>query len=198
MLQDTVVLHLYFSVLNIKVILSLSSNFFVNFFALSGNGCETFWDTDPVTDSCYQFNFQATLSWSEARISCRQQGADLLSITKLHEQTYINGNVQRFTAVWNILDSLMQLYKVKPYLYSSMPLHFYAVIHNITIDHSGKVKSIRIWVFWEILGVSCTSVRCAFTFSTPQSVTIKTLQFWWHVIDWPLVQGVPHFSPRDS
>lgn len=99
MSQDTVVLHLYFSVLNIKVILSLSSNFFVNFFALSANGCETFWDTDPVTDSCYQFNFQATLSWSEARISCRQQGADLLSITKLHEQTYINGNVQRFTAL---------------------------------------------------------------------------------------------------
>lgn len=59
--------------------------------SLTGNGCETFWDTDPLTDSCYQFNFQATLSWSEARISCQQQGADLLSITKLHEQTYING-----------------------------------------------------------------------------------------------------------
>lgn len=61
--------------------------------SLSGSGCETFWDTDPLTDSCYQFNFQATLSWSEARISCQQQGADLLSITKLHEQTYINGKV---------------------------------------------------------------------------------------------------------
>lgn len=70
---------------------SFTTMFFLHLFSLSGNGCETFWDTDPLTDSCYQFNFQATLSWSEARISCQQQGADLLSITKLHEQTYING-----------------------------------------------------------------------------------------------------------
>lgn len=59
--------------------------------SLSGTSCETFWETDPLTDSCYQFNFQARLSWTEAWISCQQQGADLLSITKLHEQTYING-----------------------------------------------------------------------------------------------------------
>lgn len=68
--------------------------------SLSGKGCETFWDTDPLTDSCYQFNFQATLSWSEARISCQQQGADLLSITKLHEQTYINGKVNVHTCTF--------------------------------------------------------------------------------------------------
>lgn len=68
--------------------------------SLSGSGCETFWDTDPLTDSCYQFNFQATLSWSEARISCQQQGADLLSITKLHEQTYINGKVNAHTYIY--------------------------------------------------------------------------------------------------
>ena len=60
-------------------------------FPMSANDCETFWDTDPLTDSCYQFNFQSMLSWYEARVSCQQQGADLLSITKLHEQTYING-----------------------------------------------------------------------------------------------------------
>uniref|UniRef100_A0A7N6AQA1 Mannose receptor, C type 2 n=1 Tax=Anabas testudineus TaxID=64144 RepID=A0A7N6AQA1_ANATE len=61
------------------------------FCPVKSSDCETFWDTDPLTDSCYQFNFQATLSWNEARLSCQQQGADLLSITKLHEQTYING-----------------------------------------------------------------------------------------------------------
>lgn len=64
---------------------------FQTFVSLSGSSCETFWDTDPLTDSCYQFNFQATLSWDEAHRSCKQQGADLLSIGKLHEQTYING-----------------------------------------------------------------------------------------------------------
>ncbi|XP_044188034.1 C-type mannose receptor 2 [Thunnus albacares] len=77
------------------------------FCPVKSNGCETFWDTDPLTDSCYQFNFQATLSWSEARISCQQQGADLLSITKLHEQTYINGLLTGYSAaLWIGLNDL--------------------------------------------------------------------------------------------
>uniref|UniRef100_A0A3Q0RNG7 Mannose receptor C-type 2 n=1 Tax=Amphilophus citrinellus TaxID=61819 RepID=A0A3Q0RNG7_AMPCI len=77
------------------------------FCPVKSSGCETFWDTDPVTDSCYQFNFQATLSWSEARISCQQQGADLLSITKLHEQTYINGLLTGYNAaLWIGLNDL--------------------------------------------------------------------------------------------
>lgn len=57
-----------------------------------GNDCETFWDKDHLTNSCYQFNFQSTLSWREAWNSCEQQGANLLSITEIHEQTYINGD----------------------------------------------------------------------------------------------------------
>lgn len=61
---------------------------------VAGNDCETFWDKDQLTDSCYQFNFQSTLSWREAWASCEQQGADLLSITEIHEQTYINGERQ--------------------------------------------------------------------------------------------------------
>ncbi|XP_076000419.1 C-type mannose receptor 2 [Genypterus blacodes] len=77
------------------------------FCPVKSNDCETFWDTDPLTDSCYQFNFQATLSWSEARISCQQQGADLLSITKLHEQTYINGLLTGYSAsLWIGLNDL--------------------------------------------------------------------------------------------
>uniref|UniRef100_A0A8K9WRK9 Mannose receptor C-type 2 n=1 Tax=Oncorhynchus mykiss TaxID=8022 RepID=A0A8K9WRK9_ONCMY len=77
------------------------------FCPVKSNDCETFWDTDPLTDSCYQFNFQATLSWSEARISCQQQRADLLSITKLHEQTYINGLLTGYSAaLWIGLNDL--------------------------------------------------------------------------------------------
>ncbi|XP_053299336.1 C-type mannose receptor 2 [Pleuronectes platessa] len=77
------------------------------FCPVKSSGCETFWDTDPLTDSCYQFNFHATLSWSEARISCQQQGADLLSITKLHEQTYINGFLSGYSAaLWIGLNDL--------------------------------------------------------------------------------------------
>ncbi|MBN3312067.1 MRC2 protein, partial [Atractosteus spatula] len=70
-------------------------------------GCETFWDMDPVTGSCYQFNFQSTLSWSEARVSCQQQGADLLSITEVHEQTYINGLLTGYSSsLWIGLNDL--------------------------------------------------------------------------------------------
>uniref|UniRef100_A0A3Q1GYY0 Mannose receptor, C type 2 n=1 Tax=Anabas testudineus TaxID=64144 RepID=A0A3Q1GYY0_ANATE len=77
------------------------------FCPVKSSDCETFWDTDPLTDSCYQFNFQATLSWNEARLSCQQQGADLLSITKLHEQTYINGFLTGYSAaLWIGLNDL--------------------------------------------------------------------------------------------
>ncbi|XP_023813179.1 C-type mannose receptor 2 [Oryzias latipes] len=77
------------------------------FCPIKSSSCETFWDTDPLTDSCYQFNFQAALSWSEARISCQQQGADLLSVTKLHEQTYINGLLTGYSAaLWIGLNDL--------------------------------------------------------------------------------------------
>uniref|UniRef100_A0A087XUB2 Mannose receptor C-type 2 n=1 Tax=Poecilia formosa TaxID=48698 RepID=A0A087XUB2_POEFO len=77
------------------------------FCPVKSSSCETFWDTDPLTDSCYQFNFQATLSWSEAQRSCKQQGADLLSIGKLHEQTYINGILNAYSSsLWIGLNDL--------------------------------------------------------------------------------------------
>uniref|UniRef100_A0A8C2AKX6 Mannose receptor, C type 2 n=1 Tax=Cyprinus carpio TaxID=7962 RepID=A0A8C2AKX6_CYPCA len=69
--------------------------------------CETFWDINPLMDNCYQFNFQATLSWSEARTSCQQQGADLLSITKVEEQIFINGLLTGYSAtLWLGLNDL--------------------------------------------------------------------------------------------
>ncbi|XP_054907907.1 C-type mannose receptor 2 [Poeciliopsis prolifica] len=77
------------------------------FCPVKSSSCETFWDTDPLTDSCYQFNFQATLSWEEAHRSCKQQGADLLSIGKLHEQTYINGILNAYSSsLWIGLNDL--------------------------------------------------------------------------------------------
>uniref|UniRef100_A0A673LZD3 C-type mannose receptor 2-like n=1 Tax=Sinocyclocheilus rhinocerous TaxID=307959 RepID=A0A673LZD3_9TELE len=63
------------------------------FCPVKSTDCETFWDINPLMDNCYQFNFQATLSWSETRTSCQQQGADLLSITKVEEQIFINGEI---------------------------------------------------------------------------------------------------------
>uniref|UniRef100_A0A672NXR2 Mannose receptor C-type 2 n=1 Tax=Sinocyclocheilus grahami TaxID=75366 RepID=A0A672NXR2_SINGR len=77
------------------------------FCPVKSTDCETFWDINPLMDNCYQFNFQATLSWSEARTSCQQQGADLLSITKVEEQIFINGLLTGYSAtLWMGLNDL--------------------------------------------------------------------------------------------
>ncbi|XP_070783907.1 macrophage mannose receptor 1 [Enoplosus armatus] len=65
------------------------------------------WDTDPVTGVEYQRNSQSVLTWHQARKSCQQQGADLLSIVELHEQSYISGLTSTLgTSLWIGLNSL--------------------------------------------------------------------------------------------
>eukprot|EP00066_Takifugu_rubripes_P017013 XP_011606279.1 PREDICTED: macrophage mannose receptor 1 [Takifugu rubripes] len=65
------------------------------------------WDTDPVTGVQYQRNAQSVLSWHQARKSCQQQGADLLSIVELHEQSYISGLTAFLgTSLWIGLNNL--------------------------------------------------------------------------------------------
>ncbi|XP_026573078.1 C-type mannose receptor 2 [Pseudonaja textilis] len=77
------------------------------FCPVKSNDCDTFWDRDQLTNSCYQFNFQSTLSWQEAGKSCEQQGASLLSITAIHEQTYINGLLTGYgSTLWIGLNDL--------------------------------------------------------------------------------------------
>ncbi|KAM9441427.1 macrophage mannose receptor 1-like [Clarias gariepinus] len=50
----------------------------------------TGWDRDPDTGVFYQRNTESALTWYQARKSCQQQDANLLSITELHEQSYIS------------------------------------------------------------------------------------------------------------
>lgn len=65
------------------------------------------WDTDPVTGVQYQRNPMAVLTWHQARKSCQQQGAELLSIVELHEQAYIAGLTSALeTSLWIGLHSL--------------------------------------------------------------------------------------------
>ncbi|KFW86143.1 Macrophage mannose receptor 1, partial [Manacus vitellinus] len=47
------------------------------------------WTTDPLTNVHYQINSDSALTWHQARRSCQQQNAELLSITDIHEQTYL-------------------------------------------------------------------------------------------------------------
>uniref|UniRef100_A0A672G4Y9 Mannose receptor C-type 1 n=1 Tax=Salarias fasciatus TaxID=181472 RepID=A0A672G4Y9_SALFA len=66
------------------------------------------WDTEPVTGAQYQRNLQSALTWHQARKSCQQQGADLLSIVELHEQSYISAGLTSHLGapLWIGLNSL--------------------------------------------------------------------------------------------
>ncbi|NXD18944.1 MRC1 protein, partial [Spelaeornis formosus] len=47
------------------------------------------WTTDLSTNVHYQINSDSALTWHQARKSCQQQNAELLSVTDIHEQTYL-------------------------------------------------------------------------------------------------------------
>ncbi|XP_053122058.1 macrophage mannose receptor 1-like [Hemicordylus capensis] len=52
---------------------------------------ELFWITNHWTGDHYQINHQSALTWDQARRSCQQQNAELVSITELNEQMYLAG-----------------------------------------------------------------------------------------------------------
>ncbi|XP_063777609.1 macrophage mannose receptor 1-like [Pseudophryne corroboree] len=65
------------------------------------------WTTDSVTSVNYQIMVDSAITWYQARRSCQQQDAELLSITELHEQAYISGLTNDLTtALWVGLNSL--------------------------------------------------------------------------------------------
>ncbi|NXI94480.1 MRC1 protein, partial [Psophia crepitans] len=68
---------------------------------------ERFWTEDVSTGIHYQINSESALTWHQARKSCQQQNAELLSITEIHEQTYIGELIKNFSfAFWIGLNSL--------------------------------------------------------------------------------------------
>ncbi|XP_072010312.1 macrophage mannose receptor 1-like isoform X1 [Engystomops pustulosus] len=68
---------------------------------------DPFWARDPVTGIYYQANRDAALTWYQARRSCQQQDAELLSITELHEQSFISGLTHgHTTTLWIGLNNL--------------------------------------------------------------------------------------------
>lgn len=60
--------------------------------SFSVEGSERLWNKDPLTGILYQINSKSALTWHQARESCKQQNAELLSVTEIHEQTYLTGN----------------------------------------------------------------------------------------------------------
>ncbi|KFQ70858.1 Macrophage mannose receptor 1, partial [Phaethon lepturus] len=70
------------------------------------------WKTNPVTETHYQINSESLLTWHQARKSCQQQGAELLSVTDLREEMYLLGltsdmgvNAKLWTGLFSALDS---------------------------------------------------------------------------------------------
>ncbi|XP_075128115.1 macrophage mannose receptor 1-like [Leptodactylus fuscus] len=76
-------------------------------FCPSKSTSKDLWTIDPVTGDNYQINSDSALTWYQARRSCQQQDAELLSITELHEQSFIAGLTNTLTtAIWIGLNSL--------------------------------------------------------------------------------------------
>ncbi|XP_036201669.1 macrophage mannose receptor 1 isoform X2 [Myotis myotis] len=74
---------------------------------LKFEGSENLWNKDPLTGVSYQINSKSALTWHQAWKSCQQQSAELLSITEIHEQTYMTGLTSSLTSgLWIGLNSL--------------------------------------------------------------------------------------------
>ncbi|NXB78147.1 MRC1 protein, partial [Donacobius atricapilla] len=99
---------------------------------------ERFWTEDVSTGIHYQINSESALTWHQARKSCQQQNAELLSITETQEQAYIGELTKEFSfAFWiglNALDfnSGWQWAGGSPFRY----LNWAPVIHNPTLQKS--------------------------------------------------------------
>ncbi|NXM95012.1 MRC1 protein, partial [Sylvia borin] len=99
---------------------------------------ERFWTEDVSTGIHYQINSESALTWHQARKSCQQQNAELLSITETQEQAYIGELTKEFGfPFWiglNALDfnSGWQWAGGSPFRY----LNWAPVIHKPTLQKS--------------------------------------------------------------
>ncbi|XP_038076947.1 macrophage mannose receptor 1-like [Patiria miniata] len=64
--------------------------------------CGTGWEYDPTSKQCYLFKPGDLKTWQDARKLCQTGGGDLVSITTLSEQTYLNARLalNTETVVW--------------------------------------------------------------------------------------------------
>uniref|UniRef100_A0A8B9NY81 MRC1 protein n=1 Tax=Apteryx owenii TaxID=8824 RepID=A0A8B9NY81_APTOW len=73
------------------------------------------WKTNPLTETYYQINSESLLTWHQARKSCQQQNAELLSVTDLHEEMYLLGKL--WIGLFGALDSGWQWTGGNPFRY---------------------------------------------------------------------------------
>ncbi|XP_075036883.1 lymphocyte antigen 75 [Mixophyes fleayi] len=70
------------------------------------SSCNHTWTQNSELQQCYQFNAKSSLKWKEAYMSCRSQGADLLSISSPEELKYITENEELPESIWIGLNRL--------------------------------------------------------------------------------------------
>uniref|UniRef100_A0A8B9GDI6 MRC1 protein n=1 Tax=Amazona collaria TaxID=241587 RepID=A0A8B9GDI6_9PSIT len=82
------------------------------------------WNPDRSLGTHYQINSESLLSWYQARKSCQQQNAELLSITDVREEMYLLGltsdlsvNAKLWTGLFSALDSGWQWSGGSPFRY---------------------------------------------------------------------------------
>ncbi|XP_062425038.1 macrophage mannose receptor 1-like [Rhea pennata] len=82
------------------------------------------WKANPLTETYYQINSESLLTWHQARKSCQQQNAELLSVTDLHEEMYLLGltsdlgvNAKLWIGLFGALDSGWQWTGGSPFRY---------------------------------------------------------------------------------
>ncbi|KFU84338.1 Macrophage mannose receptor 1, partial [Chaetura pelagica] len=82
------------------------------------------WKTNPVTETHYQINAESLLTWHQARKSCQQQNAGLLSVTDLHEEMFLLGltsdvgiNAKLWIGLFSPVDSGWQWTGGRPFRY---------------------------------------------------------------------------------
>ncbi|XP_021244970.1 macrophage mannose receptor 1-like [Numida meleagris] len=82
------------------------------------------WKTNPLTETHYQINSNSHLTWHQARRSCQQQNAELLSVTNLREEMFLLGltndlgfNAKLWTGLVRRLDSSWEWTEGSPLRY---------------------------------------------------------------------------------
>ncbi|NXL50685.1 MRC1 protein, partial [Podilymbus podiceps] len=91
---------------------------------LKGTIHNDLWKTNPVTETHYQINSESLLTWHQARKSCHQQNAELLSVTDPREEMYLLGltsdlgvNAKLWTGLFSALHGGWQWIGGSPFRY---------------------------------------------------------------------------------
>ncbi|KGL73953.1 Macrophage mannose receptor 1, partial [Tinamus guttatus] len=142
------------------------------------------WKKNPLTETYYQINSQSLLTWHQARKSCQQQNAELLSVTDLHEEMFLLGltsdlgvNAKLWTGLFGALDSGWQWTGGNPFRYLNWaPGNPSTESGNICGTFQGRNGKWENHECNQKLGYICQKRNSSLDSSTMASSDIKTIK----------------------